>query len=72
MGYCIRTFAKRTEDAVVPVDISDIDGTLPGSAMLVYKRIKEAGMDFFVEYDLELSYCNSVSSFYGMTWIADV
>jgi hypothetical protein len=58
---------------VIPVDISDIDSTLPGSAMKVYQRIKESNTDFFADYDDELVSCNGmIGALHGMLWIADV
>ena len=67
---CLRT---ANPDIVIPVDISDIDVTLPGSAMLVYQRIKEANTDFFADVDDDdLMKCNDIGALYGMTWIADV
>lgn len=56
----------------IPVDISDIDSTLPGSAMTVLQRIKEANTDFFADYGDILCTCSRIETTYGTEWIADV
>jgi hypothetical protein len=56
----------------IPVDISDIDSTLPGSAMTVFQRAKEANTDFFADYGDILCTCSKIETTYGTEWIADV
>ena len=66
---CLRTIKP---DTVIPADISDIDSTLPGSAMVVFQRIKEANTDFFADYDGYLCTCSKIETTYGTEWIADI
>jgi len=57
-------------DIQIPVDISDIDITTVGSAMVVLRRIKEARTDFFADYRYELPKCSSIGSLHGSEWEA--
>jgi hypothetical protein len=54
----------------LPVDISDIDVRKPGSAMIVLRRIKEAGTDFFADYEDELLIASNIGNLYGIAWSA--
>ena len=54
----------------LPVDISDIDIDAPGSAMLVFRRIKHSRSGFFAEWGLELMRCSNIGTFYGTRWVA--
>jgi hypothetical protein len=56
----------------IPVDISDIDTREPGSAMQIFKRIKEAKTLFFVKYGSDLMDCSSISSLYGWEWYGNI
>ncbi len=62
--------AYRMGSVPIPVDISDIDGTQPGSAMIVLRRIKEAGTDFFADYDDAVLIASGVGNMYGIAWEA--
>jgi hypothetical protein len=61
-------FKKYYPDFYVPVDISDIDVTSPGSAMQVYRRIKESNSDFFADFSVRIPQCNNYSSMKGSSW----
>lgn len=59
---------RRKPDAVLPVDISDIDGGVPGSAMRVFQRIKDARTEFFVDYDQYLTDATRVGPLNHSEW----
>ena len=59
-------------ELVVPVDISDIDTGAPGSAMRVFRRIKDAKTTFFVEYDAALERRKLKNPLKGATWYLDL
>ena len=64
---------KRKHPAItVPVDISDIDTTVAGSAMKVLIRIKEAKTDFFVRYKVDLPGASDIATLRGTLWVADL
>jgi hypothetical protein len=52
----------------IPVDISDINTNVPGSAMAVFRRIKDAKTDFFTIYRLCLMPAIEATSFSGSVW----
>ena len=56
----------------VPVDTTDIDGAAAGSAMEVFRRIKEARTDFFADYRDDLLICSGVGPIERITWVADL
>jgi len=64
--------AERFPELVVPVDISDIDTSVPGSAMRVFRRIKDARTTFFADYDAALSRRSLVNPLKGKTWYLDL
>ena len=57
---------------VIPVDTADIDGGGAGSAMTVFRRIKEARTDFFADYWLDLLRCCGIGPIERITWFADL
>ena len=52
----------------IPVSIKDIDPTAPGSAMLVFRRIKDAKTDFFAKYRNLIMPSVGCNSFFSSTW----
>lgn len=52
----------------IPVDIADIDPQLPGSAMHVFRRIKDVNPDFFTDYRTCCTVAVPCNSFYGSFW----
>ena len=54
----------------IPVAVDDIDTSAPGSAMIVFQRIKNAKSDFFADYRWGLTQCNGFDSLHGSSWIA--
>jgi hypothetical protein len=58
----------RYPSLTIPVDISDIDTTKPGSAMQVFRRIKEAKTDFFADYGYNISVCSGYRTISGTVW----
>lgn len=56
----------------IPVDISDVDGDVAGSAMEVFRRIKEARTSFFADYRDDLLICSGVGPIERITWVADL
>ncbi len=56
----------------VPIDISDINTSAPGSAMQMFKRIKEANTSFFVDYSEQLLGASNIGSISLIAWIADL
>lgn len=65
---CLRTYYP---DIVIPVQINDIDTSKPGSAMEVFRRIKEAKTDFFSDYGNNLAPCSGIASPQSKVWHAD-
>lgn len=63
---------KAYTDVRVPVDISDIDGSASGSAMIVLQRIKEANTEFFADYNLNLAQCCGIGALEKIKWIAEL
>lgn len=59
-------------NVVIPVDIADIDGASAGSAMTVFRRIKEARTDFFADYGSDLLHCSGFGPIERITWFADL
>lgn len=59
---------RHKPDAILPVDVSDIDTTIPGSAMYVFQRIKDARTEFFVEYDQYLTEMTRVGPLRYSKW----
>lgn len=57
-------------DIVIPVSIVDVPIEQPGSAMEVFRRIKESRTDFFMKYRLILPLCSGIQSLYGTSWVA--
>jgi len=60
---------------IVPVTITDIDVTQPGSAMAVLQRIKEnreVAPTFFAENEDKLVGICEIGYLYGMDWIVDL
>jgi hypothetical protein len=57
---------------VVPVDISDIDVTAPGSAMRVFNRIKDTKSDFFVKYKNTIMTASNIGPIGRIQWVADL
>ena len=57
-----------------PIDLTDpmFDGTTPGSAMTVFKGMKDAKTDFFADYRVGLLRCYGLSSLFGSSWVADL
>lgn len=62
----MESFNERT--ITIPVDIADIDVHAPGSAMQVFRRIKNANTDFFETYRLCFMLAANCNSFYGSYW----
>ena len=56
----------------VPVDISDIDVTASGSAMIIFKRIKEANTTFFADYMAYLPNANGIGPMRSISWVAEL
>jgi hypothetical protein len=50
----------------------DIDGSTPGSAMLVLRAMKAEKNDFFADYEAELLICSRVGSLHTFEWICDL
>lgn len=50
------------------VDISDIDTSIPGSAMEVFRRIKDEDIEFFASYNHCVMPSLGFNSFFGSTW----
>ena len=63
---------ERIPDITVPVDISDIDGSTEGSAMEVFRRIKDGCTSFFADYQRELMECSKIGALETITWYADI
>lgn len=63
---------ERIPDITVPVDISDIDGSTEGSAMEVFRRIKDGRTSFFADYQRELMECSKIGALETITWYADL
>ena len=61
---------RQLGDISIPVDISDIDASQPGSAMIVLRRIKEAGGDFFAEHEDDLLLASGIGNLHGLSWEA--
>lgn len=59
-------------ELVVPVDISDVDTGAPGSAMRVFRRIKDAKTMFFAEYDAALERRSIKNPLMGAMWYLDL
>jgi hypothetical protein len=57
---------------VIPVDTVDIDGAVAGSAMTVFRRIKEARTDFFADYRNDLLVCSGIGPIERITWFAEL
>jgi hypothetical protein len=66
---CLR---QRHPDIVIPVSLAGIEPTKPGSAMEVFRRIKQAKGDFFAEYRITLPICSGIPSLFGTTWVAQL
>jgi hypothetical protein len=66
---CLRTYYP---DIVVPVQIEDIDTSKPGSAMEVFRRIKESKSDFFSDYGNNLAPCSGIDNPQGKVWHANL
>jgi hypothetical protein len=47
---------------------ADVDVDAPGSAMTVLRRMKEAGTDFFADYDDEILIASGVGALHGVDW----
>jgi hypothetical protein len=52
----------------IPADISNINTSVPGSAMQVFQRIKETKSDFFADYMNYIISCIGYSSMRGTGW----
>jgi hypothetical protein len=52
-----------------PVDISDIDVSAPGSAMMVLRRIKEIKGTYFADNEDDILHASKIGSLHGITWI---
>ncbi len=65
-------FVASRLDLSLPIDISDIDVNAPGSAMVVFNRMKEAGTDFFVMYNGELLPASNIGALGQIRWVADL
>jgi hypothetical protein len=63
---------RKHTDIVIPIDISDIDPNLPGSAMKVLNRLKDAKTDFFARYKVNLPGASDIASLRGSLWFADL
>lgn len=63
---------KQIPDITIPVDISDIDGRAKGSAMEVFRRIKDARSSFFADYQRALMICSKIGPLESITWYADL
>ena len=63
---------KSYSDVKIPVDVSDIDATTPGSAMIVLQRIKAANTEFFADYNLNLAQSSGIGTLEKIKWIADL
>lgn len=59
-------------DIVVPVSADGIDTSAPGSAMLMFRRLKAARTIFFADYRWELPSCSGIMTLQGSQWIADL
>jgi hypothetical protein len=59
-------------DVEIPVSLENVDVDSPGSAMEIFRRIKDARTDFFVKYRWSLPLCSGIQSLYGTNWIAQV
>ncbi len=55
-------------DISIPINISDIDTTMEGSAMIVFRRIKDAKSVFFAEYGYLLATCCGFPTMSGKMW----
>ena len=62
--------ANRLGPIPIPVDITDIDVSQPGSAMVVLRRIKDAETDFFADYDDAVLIASNIGNLYGLAWEA--
>ena len=56
----------------IPVDISDINGEAEGSAMEVFRRIKETTSSFFADYQRELMICSNIGALETITWYHEI
>jgi hypothetical protein len=66
---CLR---KYYTEVIIPVSIDNIDTSAPGSAMEVFRRIKDARTDFFADYGTNLANCSGIGDPQGKVWHADL
>jgi hypothetical protein len=52
-----------------PVDISDIDVSAPGSAMMVLRRIKEIKGTYFADNEDDILNASKIGNLHGIEWI---
>jgi hypothetical protein len=66
--YAYAVLKDNNPDIEIPVDISDINGKSPGSAMQVFRRIKEAKTTFFADNNYSIMASVGYASMSGMKW----
>lgn len=66
---CLR---QRRPDIHIPVSLTGIDTNQPGSAMEVFRRIKQKQGVFFAEYRQILPLCSGIPSLFGTSWVAQI
>ena len=59
---------EQVPDISIPVHVHDIDTSVPGTAMLVLSRIKDAQTEFFALYEDELINAFKIGSLFAITW----
>ena len=69
VSACLRYIVP---DIVFPVKTDDIDTGAPGSAMIVFRRIKDAKTSFYADYKHALPGCTGGGTIYGSEWYLDL